>query len=86
MIDARVMMQKVGKTTEALEKDVSRTLWHINKASLAAEKGINSTMSEDSALQYRFQQLINDLSEAASSFSVLADTLQRKPNALILGK
>ena len=86
MIDARVMMQKVGKTTEALKKDVSRTLWHINKASLAAEKGINSTMSEDSALQYRFQQLINDLSEAASSFSVLADTLQRKPNALILGK
>jgi len=86
MIDGRVMMQKVGKTAEALGKDASRTLWHINKASLAIEKGVNSTMSEDSALQYRFQQLINDLSEAASSFSVLADTLQRKPNALILGK
>ena len=86
MIDARVMMQKVGKTTEALQKDVSRTLWHINKAGVAVEKGVNSTLSEDSALQYRFQQLINDLSEAASSFSVLADTLQRKPNALILGK
>lgn len=86
MIDARVMMQKVGESTEALQKDASRTMWHINKASIAAESGINSTMSEDSALQYRFQQLINDLSEAASSFSVLADTLQRKPNALILGK
>ena len=86
MIDGRVMMQKVGKTAEALQKDASRTLWHINKASLAIEKGVNSTMSEDSALQYRFQQLINDLSEAASSFSVLADTLQRKPNSLILGK
>ena len=86
MIDGRVMMQKVGKTTETLGKDTTRTLWHINKASLALEKGINSTMNEDSALQYHFQQLINDLSEAASSFSVLADTLQRKPNALILGK
>ena len=86
MVDARVMMQKVGKTTDALQKDASRTLWHINKASLAIEKGVNATMSEDSALQYRFQQLINDLSEAASSFSVLADTLQRKPNSLILGK
>lgn len=86
MIDARVMVQKVGKTAEALQKDAGRTLWHINKASLAVEKGVNSTMSEDSALQYRFQQLINDLSEAASSFSVLADTLQRKPNSLILGK
>ena len=86
MIDGRVMMQKVGKTAGVLQKDASRTLWHINKASLAVEKGVNSTMSEDSALQYRFQQLINDLSEAASSFSVLADTLQRKPNALILGK
>jgi|GEM_PF-687447 len=86
MIDGRVMMQKVGKTAVTLQKDASRTLWHINKASLAIEKGINSTMSEDSALQYRFQQLINDLGEAASSFSVLADTLQRKPNSLILGK
>ena len=86
IIDARVMVQKVGKTAEALQKDAGRTLWHINKASLAVEKGVNSTMSEDSALQYRFQQLINDLSEAASSFSVLADTLQRKPNSLILGK
>ena len=86
MIDGRVMLQKVGKSAEALQKDASRTLWHINKASLAVEKGVNSTMSEDSALQYRFQQLINDLGEAASSFSVLADTLQRKPNSLILGK
>ena len=86
MIDGRVMMQKVGKSTEAIQKDASRTLWHINKASVAVEKGVNATLSEDSAMQYRFQQLINDLSEAASSFSVLADTLQRKPNSLILGK
>jgi len=86
LIDARVMMQNVGKSVVTLQKDTSRTLLGINKATHSMERGINATLSEDSALQYRFQQLINDLSEAANSFSVLADTLQRKPNSLILGK
>ncbi len=86
IIDARVMMQKVGKSVEALQKDTSQTLRGINKTTSTVERSINATLSEDSALQYRFQQLINDLSEAASSFSVLADTLQRKPNSLLLGK
>lgn len=86
LIDARVMMQNIGKSAVALQKDTSRTLGSINKATNTVERGINATLSEDSAMQYRFQQLINDLSEAANSFSVLADTLQRKPNSLILGK
>jgi paraquat-inducible protein B len=86
IIDARVMMQKIGKSVEALQKDTSQTLRGINKTTSTVERSINATLSEDSALQYRFQQLINDLSEAASSFSVLADTLQRKPNSLLLGK
>ena len=86
IIDARVMMQNVGKSVVTLQKDTSRTLWGINKATNTVERSVNATLSEDSALQYRFQQLINDLSEAANSFTVLADTLQRKPNSLILGK
>ncbi|PID45685.1 MAG: hypothetical protein CSB47_07795 [Proteobacteria bacterium] len=86
IIDARVMMQNVGKSVVRLQKDTSRTLGGINKATHTVERSINATLSEDSALQYRFQQLINDLSEAANSFTVLADTLQRKPNSLILGK
>lgn len=86
IIDARVMMQNVGKSVVKLQKDTSRTLGGINKATNTVERSVNATLSEDSALQYRFQQLINDLSEAANSFTVLADTLQRKPNSLILGK
>jgi len=86
IIDARVMMQNVGKSIVTLQKDTSVTLGGINKATNTVERSVNATLSEDSALQYRFQQLINDLSEAANSFTVLADTLQRKPNSLILGK
>lgn len=86
MLDARVMMQKVGNSVTELQQDTSKTLLGVNKATGTLERGIKATLSEDSALQYRLQQLINDLSEAASSFSVLADTLQRKPNSLILGK
>jgi len=86
LIDARVMMQRIGKAVTALKKDTSRTLHSVNKAAGTLDRSMKSTLSEDSALQYRFQQLINDLGEAANSFSVLADTLQRKPNSLILGK
>jgi paraquat-inducible protein B len=69
-----------------LQKDTSNTMQHINKTTLAVNKGLQSTLSEDSALQYKLQQLINDLGEASRSFSTLADTLQRKPNAVIFGK
>ncbi len=84
--DASQSMKTLNNVSNKLQNDISKTLKNIDRVSMTLDKGLKSTLSEDSALQYRLQQLINELSEAAKSFSVLADTIQRKPNSLIIGK
>jgi len=97
MKDTRKTMHTINSATGKLQKDVSQTLRTVNNVSnklqrdtsktlATLDKGLKSTLSEDSALQYKLQQLINDLGEASNSFSVLADTIQRKPNSVIFGK
>ena len=77
--DASHSMKTFSNVSNKLQRDTSKTLSAINHT-------LKSTLSEDSALQYKLQQLMNDLSEASNSFSVLADTIQRKPNSVIIGK
>ncbi len=84
--DASVSMRTFNNVSNKLQQDMRKTLNHIDRATLTLNKGLKSTLSEDSALQYRLQQLINDLGKASNSFSVLADTIQRKPNSVIFGK
>jgi len=84
--DASHTMKTFNNLGNKLQRDVNKTLGSIDRTSLTLDKGLKATLSEDSALQYRLQQLMNDLSKAARSFSVLADTIQRKPNSILLGK
>lgn len=84
--DASLSMKTLNNVSNKLQGDVRKTLGNIDRVSVTLDKGLKATLNEDSPLQYRLQQLINDLSEASKSFSVLADTIQRKPNAIILGK
>ncbi|HIO92359.1 MAG TPA: MCE family protein [Leucothrix mucor] len=77
--DASKTLNTLSNVSNKLQKDLKITLKNV-------DQGIKSTLHEDSALQYRLQQLINDLGEASKSFSILADTLQRKPNSVIFGK
>lgn len=84
--DVHQTLQTVNNVGNKVQKDLHRTLNGVDRVSLSLNKGLKNTLSEDSALQYRLQQLINDLSEASNSFSILADTLQRKPNSIIFGK
>ena len=84
--DAHKTMQTLNNVSNKLQQDLRKTLKYIDKTTLVLNKGMKSTLSEDSALQYRLQQLINDLGEASKSFSILADTIQRKPNSVIFGK
>ncbi|HIP81755.1 MAG TPA: MCE family protein [Leucothrix mucor] len=95
--DASVTMRTISNVSNKLQKDASHTMKTVNNVSnklqrdtsktlATLNKGLKSTLSEDSALQYKVQQLLNELSEASNSFSVLADTIQRKPNSVIFGK
>ncbi len=84
--DASVSLRTFNNVSNKLQQDTRKTLKYIDRTTLTLNKGLKSTLSEDSALQYRLQQLINDLGKASNSFSVLADTIQRKPNSVIFGK
>ena len=84
--DASKSMQTFNNVSNKLQQSAAKTLSSIDQASTTLDKGLKSTLSEDSGLQYRLQLLINELSEASKSFSVLADTIQRKPNSVIFGK
>ena len=84
--DVHQTLQTVNNVGNKLQRDMHTTLNGVDRVTLSLNKGLKNTLSEDSALQYRLQQLINNLSEASNSFSILADTLQRKPNSIIFGK
>jgi paraquat-inducible protein B len=84
--DASHTLKTLTNVSNKLQRDAHKTMNTINRATNTLNKGLKATLSEDSALQYRLQQLINDLGEASKSFSVLADTIQRKPNSVIFGK
>ncbi len=84
--DASQSLKTFNNVANKLQKDVSVTLKSISQTSNTMDSSLKATLGEDSGLQYRLQVLINDLSEASKSFSVLADTIQRKPNSVIFGK
>ncbi len=77
--EAIVTIQQTAKASQGAIKAIQQT-------AKTTQNTINQSLGEDSALQYKLQVMLDDLSETANSFSVLADTLQRKPNAVILGK
>jgi len=49
-------------------------------------KSINGSVSKDSPLYYEMLRVVKELTEAARSFRVMADYLERNPDALIYGK
>ena len=49
-------------------------------------KSLNGSVSKDSPLYYELMRVFKELSEAARSIRVMADYLERNPDALIYGK
>ena len=80
---------KLNHQTMPLAKQLNTTLKRLDGALAEAQKTLASAdtvLNEDSGLQYELRLLIEEVSEAANSFTVLANTLQRKPNSVIFGK
>ncbi len=87
--NTRSISGKLNRETLPIANQMKKTMTKLDAALNEVRttlKTANSTLGEDSAMQYELRLLIEEVSEAANSFSVLADTLQRKPNAVILGK
>jgi paraquat-inducible protein B len=83
------LSKQMVNTIETLENtllEIQQVAKRADQTLLTADKTIKQTLGDDAGLQYRLEVLMEDLGQAADSFSVLADTIQRKPNAVIFGK
>jgi len=76
---AIIEIQKVAKSSQSMIKQIEKT-------AITTQNSVQQSLGEDSALHYKLQVMLDELSETANSFSVLADTLQRKPNSVLFGK
>ncbi len=87
--NADAISGKFNQQAMPLAKQLNSTLKRLDGALAEAQKTLASAdtvLNEDSGLQYELRLLIEEVSEAANSFTVLANTLQRKPNSVIFGK
>jgi len=87
--NAEAITGKLNKQTMPLANQLNNTLRRLDGALIEAKKTLSSAdtmLNEDSSLQYELRLLIEEVSEAANSFTILANTLQRKPNSVIFGK
>ncbi len=87
--NAEAISGKFNQQALPLAKQLNSTLKRLDTALIEAKKTLSSAdtaLNEDSGLQYELRLLIEEVSEAANSFTVLANTLQRKPNSVIFGK
>ncbi len=84
-----ILSNNLNKQVSPLAKKLDSTLKRLDGALVEAQKTLSSAdtvLNEDSGLQYELRLLIEEVSEAANSFTILANTLQRKPNSIFFGK
>ncbi len=75
-------VKKSGEEIEITLRDVRRTLSIANEAILTFKSGVG----EDSVLQAQLLRTLDEISKAARNLRLLADYLERHPEALIKGK
>jgi paraquat-inducible protein B len=75
-------IDKIGKNMDATLTGLQLTVDQTQKTLVALEK----TLSSDSPLQQELQQTLEELSGAARSLRLLADYLERNPEAILRGK
>jgi paraquat-inducible protein B len=75
-------IDKIGKNMDATLAGLQLTVTQTQKTLAALEK----TLSTDSPLQQELQQTLEELAGAARSLRLLADYLERNPEAILRGK
>lgn len=68
-------LEEVGASTQAMMSKAEKTL-----------ESLESTLGEDSAVSYRINRMVSEISEAARAMRTLAEYLERHPEALVFGK
>ena len=86
---AEKLVQKVDVQVEPVVSSIDETLKSVRAAVARAEKTLESaegTIAEGSPLRHHLNEALTELSAAARSIRILANYLERHPEALIHGK
>jgi paraquat-inducible protein B len=87
--DARKLLNNVDRQVQPLAANFNRTLKQAYGALKKAEETlgtVNGAISEGAPLRYQVETTVGELSQAARSIRVLAEYLERNPDALLRGK
>jgi paraquat-inducible protein B len=87
--DMQQLVQNVDSKLEPLAKSLNDTSKAVRAAMVQGKKTLASAdglIAEDSPLYHGLANALSELSRAARSVRVLADYLERNPNAIITGK
>jgi paraquat-inducible protein B len=87
--DSRVLVQQLNRHLGSLSASVESTSQAARQALVQAKgtlASVEGTLSEDSSLRYEVTKTLDELSSAARAVRVLAEALERRPEALIYGK
>ncbi len=79
-------LKHARKLAKNLDSSVAPQLDATLRQAQSTLKTIGSSVGKDSPLYYELRRVLKDLGDAASSIRVLADYLERHPDALIYGK
>jgi paraquat-inducible protein B len=87
--DSRVLVQQLNRNLGSLSASVESTSQAARQALVQAKgtlASVEGALSEDSSLRYEVTKTLDELSSAARAVRVLAEALERRPEALIYGK
>ncbi|WP_078118171.1 PqiB family protein [Thiosocius teredinicola] len=82
----RATLESTNRLLVRLDRETASELNKTLAESQKALAGLNQVLRPDSALQAQAQRALQELSAAARSFRIMADYLERHPEALIRGK
>jgi paraquat-inducible protein B len=80
------ILKDARKLAKNLDSSVAPQLDDTLRQAQSTLKTIGSSLGKDSPLYYELKKVLKDLGDAAGSIRVLADYLERHPDALIYGK
>ena len=89
MVDVQKLVRSVDGKIEPLSTDLSMTLKAATGSLNEIEKlasNVEGILAEDSVSRYELSSALKELRDAARSMRILADYLERHPEALIKGK
>jgi paraquat-inducible protein B len=92
VVDLQTLLQSINGQVDSMSSSVESTLAEIRQTlngvqeALSAAQQTLSIAGEDSPVRYELEQALGELSSAARSIRVLAEYLERNPDALLRGK